>query len=178
MYSAGTSSKTATSKGPCGSRQPPDAKEFFSHVSGKPRASMISQGISFTGISSSRFMKIKKRPSINFLLALLSFLSLTLLPAVASPNSCCVSTAVSEESCMCSQSSSCCQDSTPSSMAVDQATVTVKPVKNVQVPYNATVWTPVVQMVRLAPAQPIFKKPAAQVYSTNKRYLQLRVLLI
>lgn len=135
-------------------------------------------GIMEQGISSGRFMKITRRPSINFLLALLSFLSLTLLPAVASPNSCCISTAVSQESCMCSQSSACCQDSTPASMAVDQANVTVKPVKNAQVPYNATVWAPAMQMVRLAASQPIFKKPAVQVGSTNKRYLQLRVLLI
>jgi len=63
-------------------------------------------------------------------------------------------------------------------MAVDQANVTVKQVKNAQVPYNAAVWTPATQMVRLAASQPIFKKPAVQVDSTNKRYLQLRVLLI
>ncbi|HIA53962.1 MAG TPA: hypothetical protein EYN91_18030 [Candidatus Melainabacteria bacterium] len=138
----------------------------------------MKQGISFSGIIPIGFMKIIRRPSVHFLLALLSFLSLTLLPAVASPNSCCMSTAVSQESCMCSQTAECCQDSTPASMAADQATVTVKQVRNAQVPYNAAVWTPAMQMVRLAAAQPVFRRPAVPVDSTNKRYLMLRVLLI
>lgn len=125
-------------------------------------------------------MKIVRRPTINFILAFLSFLSLTLLPAAAGQNSCCMSaaTAVSQESCMCSETSECCQESTPSSMAQDQANVTVKPVRNAQVPYNAPVWSPVTMMVRLPAAQPKFKRPPHTVDATNKRYLQLRVLLI
>lgn len=123
-------------------------------------------------------MKTKNRQSINFILALLSFLSLTLLPAVASPQSCCMKPAAAAESCMCSKSAECCKDSNPTSLAEDRSTVSVKPVKPAQMPYNAALWTPASRLVRIAAVQPIFRKPAGQVDSNNKRYLMLRVLLI
>jgi hypothetical protein len=69
-------------------------------------------------------------------------------------------------------------DSTPSSLAEDRTSISVKQQKNAQVPYNAALWTPVSQLVTLAATQPIFRKPAGQVDSNNKRYLMLRVLLI
>lgn len=123
-------------------------------------------------------MKTNKRHSINLLLALLSFLSLTLLPAVDSPQSCCMSPAASAESCMCSKSADCCKESTPSSLAEDRSTVAAKPIKPAQMPYNAALWTPASRLVQLAATQPVFRKPAGQVDSNNKRYLMLRVLLI
>ncbi|MCC7529375.1 MAG: hypothetical protein IT342_12700 [Candidatus Melainabacteria bacterium] len=123
-------------------------------------------------------MKTKNRQSINFILAFLSFLSLTLLPAVANPQSCCMAPAASAESCMCSKSADCCKESTPSSLAEDRSTVSVKPVKPAQMPYNAALWIPASRLVQLAATQPLFKKPAGQVDSNNKRYLMLRVLLI
>lgn len=133
-------------------------------------------------------MKNITRPSINFLLALLSFLNLTILPAVASQNSCCIKPAVESataaesasesDSCMCSQMADCCQESSPTNLAVDRTDVTVKQAKNAQVPYNAPVWTPSLHVVRLAAVQPVFRKPVKQVHSKNKRYLELRVLLI
>jgi len=124
------------------------------------------------------FMKHTNRPIINFLLAFLSLLSLTLLPAVASPQSCCMSTESAAKACLCSRASQCCQDSSPSTMAVDRASSTVKPLRHAQVPYNAAVWTPASRLTRLAAVQPIFRKPVHQVDSNNKRYLMLRVLLI
>ncbi len=124
------------------------------------------------------FMKTINRLSIHFILALLSFLSLTLLPSIASPQSCCMSPSASAESCMCSKSADCCKESTPSSLAEDRSTVSVKPLRNAQVPYNAALWTPVSRLVTLAATQPVFRKPTGQVDSNNKRYLMLRVLLI
>lgn len=129
----------------------------------------------------SRFMKFERRPSqnlISLLLAMLSFLSLTLLPAIANPRSCCMQPAAAAESCVCSQAAACCQESTPTSLAQDRTTVTEKQVRSAQVPYNAAVWTPATQLVRLAATRQAFNTPVKQVHSDNKRYLMLRVLLI
>lgn len=124
------------------------------------------------------FMKSIRRPSIHFFLAFLSFISLAILPGVAGSQSCCMSTEKAEQSCMCSQSSPCCQDSTPASLASDNASVTVKPVRHAQIPHNAATWNSVFLPVQMAKAEPVFIRPARPVDASNKRYLMLRVLLI
>lgn len=79
---------------------------------------------------------------------------------------------------MCSQSSPCCQDSTPTSLASDNASVTVKPIRHAQVPHNAANWISAFLPVELGKTEATFRRPARPVDANNKRYLRLRVLLI
>lgn len=118
---------------------------------------------------------------LNFFLAFVSFLSLTFVPAVASPQSCCISSAEQKavaKACVCSHMSECCKESEPSTLGEDRATVTVKQVRHAHVPYNAAIPIAASRLTKLASTQPVFRKSVKQIDANNKRYLMLRVLLI
>lgn len=117
---------------------------------------------------------------LKFILAFVSFFALTIIPTVASPESCCVKpTSTVAESCLCSSTMDCCV-SAPShdATAQDKASVEVKELRQTVLPYKTGEWRLPSSLTTLRVDTSAERKPVIKLVSDNKRYLFLRVLLI
>ncbi|MBC7999682.1 MAG: hypothetical protein IAF58_17145 [Leptolyngbya sp.] len=117
---------------------------------------------------------------LKLILSIVSFFALTIIPAVASTESCCAEpTSTVAESCLCSSTMDCCL-SAPSHDATvqDRASVEVKELRQIVLPYKTGEWRLPSSLTSLRIDTSAERKPVIELVSDNKRYLFLRVLLI